>query len=77
MGCENEFHFYGCAGSQYRHENLLQPAHFSEQRCRQEWRHGTQKCVRHVGGFGIEEIAGRFSEESKQLAGTGEFEILD
>ena len=26
--------------------------------CRHEWRHGTQECVRHVGGFGIEEITG-------------------
>ena len=33
-------------------------------RCRQDQHHGTQECVRHVGGFGIEEIAGEFSEES-------------
>ena len=32
----------------------FRPGPLSEQRCRQEWRHGTQECVRHVGGFDIE-----------------------
>ncbi len=31
-----------------------------EETCRQEWRHGTQECVRQVGGFGIEEITSHY-----------------
>ena len=63
--CCRRFAALGVCGVAGRNRNFPSRSGGGLQKtCRQDQHHGTQECVRHVGGLGIEESAGLFSEEA-------------